>query len=92
LEPGSFPEVHLFLAYTEEHVQGMQYLCDPCVKREWSSVKGLKHLPVVREFADVFPEELPGMSSERELDFTIDLKLGTEPIARIPYQMSTREL
>jgi hypothetical protein len=36
-------------------------------------VEGLEHLPVVREFADVFPEELPGMLPERELDFTIYL-------------------
>jgi hypothetical protein len=41
---------------------------------------------------DVFPEELPRMSPERELEFTIDLKLGTEPIARMPYWMSTSEL
>jgi hypothetical protein len=54
--------------------------------------EGLEHLPVVREFVDVFPEELPGMSPERELEFTIDLKLGTEPIARTPYRMSTPEL
>jgi hypothetical protein len=47
---------------------------------------------VVREFADVFLEELPGMPPERELEFTIDLKLGTKPIARTPYQMSTSEL
>jgi hypothetical protein len=40
----------------------------------------------------MFPEELPGFSPERELEFTIDLKPGTEPIARTPYQMSTPEL
>jgi hypothetical protein len=39
-----------------------------------------------------FSEELPGMPSKRELEFTIDLKPGTEPIARMPYQMSTQEL
>jgi hypothetical protein len=54
--------------------------------------EGLEHLLVVKECADVFPEELPGMSSERELGFTIDLKPGTEPIARTPYRMSTPEL
>jgi hypothetical protein len=40
----------------------------------------------------VFPEEIPGLSPEREMDFTIDLKPGTESIARKPYQMSTPEL
>ena len=54
--------------------------------------EGLEHIPVVKEFADVFPEELPGMPPERELEFTIDLKPGTEPIARTPYWMSTPEL
>jgi hypothetical protein len=54
--------------------------------------KGLEHPSVVREFADVLPKELPGMSLERELEFTMDLKPGTEPIARIPYRMSTPEL
>jgi hypothetical protein len=55
-------------------------------------VEGLEHLLVVREFADVFLEELLGMSPERELEFTIDLKLGIESIARMPYQMLTPEL
>ena len=34
--------------------------------------EGLEHLPVVREFVDVFPEELPRMPLERELEFTIN--------------------
>jgi hypothetical protein len=59
---------------------------------EKGMVEGLENLPVVREFVDVFPEELPGLSPERELEFTIDLKPGTEPIARMPYRMSTPEL
>jgi hypothetical protein len=55
-------------------------------------VEGLKHLPVMKEFVEVFLEELLGMSPERELEFTIDLKSGTEPIERMPYRMSTPEL
>jgi hypothetical protein len=47
--------------------------------------EGLEHLPVVRDFVDVFPKKLPGMPPERELEFSIDLKLGTEPITRTPY-------
>jgi hypothetical protein len=54
--------------------------------------EGLEHLPVVREFVDVFLEELLGMPPERELEFTIDLKPRTELIARTTYQMSTSEL
>jgi hypothetical protein len=55
-------------------------------------VEGLEHLPMVREFAEIFSEELLGMSKKRELEFTIDLKPGTELIARTPYRMSTLEL
>jgi hypothetical protein len=47
---------------------------------------------VVRDFVDIFPKELLGMSPERELEFTMDLKSRTEPIARMPYFMSTLEL
>jgi hypothetical protein len=36
--------------------------------------EGLENLPVVQEFVDVFPEELPGFPPKRELEFTIDLK------------------
>ena len=54
--------------------------------------EGLECLPVVKEFADVFLEDLPGMPPERELEFAIDLKPGTKPIARTPYWMSTPEL
>jgi hypothetical protein len=39
--------------------------------------EGLENLLVVREFANVFLQELPGMSLERELEFTIELKSGT---------------
>jgi hypothetical protein len=62
------------------------------VLNEKGAAEGLEHLLVVKEFVHVFPEELPGMLPERELEFTIDLKPGTEPIARTPYRMSTPEL
>jgi hypothetical protein len=51
----------------------------------------LERLPVVKEFADVFPEELPGTPPKMELEFTLDLKSGTEPISRTPYRRSTPE-
>jgi hypothetical protein len=54
--------------------------------------EGIEHLPVVREFANVFLEELPRILPKRELEFTIDIKLGIEPITRLPYRMSTPEL
>jgi hypothetical protein len=62
------------------------------VLNEKGVVEGLEHLPVVRDFTDVFLEELPGMQSERELEFTMDLRLRTEQIERTPYRMSTLKL
>ena len=52
------------------------------------------HLVRVRdnEFIDVFPEELPGLPPEREIDFGIDLLPGTEPISIPPYRMAPAEL
>jgi hypothetical protein len=48
----------------------------------------LEDIQVVQEFLDVFPEDLPRMSSERAIEFNIELQPGTTPIARAPYKMS----
>jgi hypothetical protein len=49
-------------------------------------------VPVVNEFPDVFPEELPGMPPDRDIEFVIELKPGTSPIYKTPYRMATSEL
>jgi hypothetical protein len=49
-------------------------------------------VPVVNEFPDVFPEELLGTPSDRDIEFVIELKLGTAPIYKTPYRMATPEL
>ena len=49
-------------------------------------------MSVVREYPYVFPDELPGMPPDRDVEFLIDLLPGTGPIAKIPYPMSTDEL
>ncbi|KAA0054634.1 pol protein [Cucumis melo var. makuwa] len=48
--------------------------------------------PVVREYPDVFPDELPGLLPPREVDFAIELEPGTAPISRAPYRMAPAEL
>jgi hypothetical protein len=50
------------------------------------------NIRVVRDFPDVFPEELPGMPPDREVEFIIDLLPGTAPISKRPYRMSVEEL
>jgi hypothetical protein len=52
----------------------------------------IKDIPVVCEFPDVFPEDLPGLPPEREVEFVIELKPGTTPISRRSYQMPPNEL
>ena len=49
-------------------------------------------IPVVREFPDVFPYDIAGLPPEREVEFTIDLIPGTEPISIPPYRMAPAEL
>ena len=49
-------------------------------------------IPVVREFLDVFPYDIAGLPPEREVEFTIDLILGTETISIPPYRMAAAEL
>jgi hypothetical protein len=50
------------------------------------------NIRVVRDFSDVFSEELPGMLPDREVEFVIDLLPGTAPISKRPYRMSVEEL
>ncbi|XP_070005343.1 uncharacterized protein [Nicotiana sylvestris] len=47
---------------------------------------------VVREFADVFPSDLPSMPLDHDIDFCIDLTPGTQPISIPPYCMAPKEL
>ena len=52
----------------------------------------LEGVPVVRDLLDVFPEDLPGLPPEREIDFPIDLVPGTAPISLPPYRMAPAKL
>ncbi|XP_070054523.1 uncharacterized protein [Nicotiana tomentosiformis] len=49
-------------------------------------------VPVVQEFSDVFPSNLPGMPPDRDIDFNIDLARGIQPISIPPYRMAPKEL
>ncbi|XP_070018086.1 uncharacterized protein [Nicotiana sylvestris] len=52
----------------------------------------LESVPVVNEFPDVFPDELPGIPPNKEIDFGIDVIPGTQPISIPPYRMAPTEL
>ena len=47
---------------------------------------------MVKDFPDVFPEELPGMPPDRDIEFLIELLPGTGPISKRPYRMPAKDL
>ena len=52
----------------------------------------LEDIPIVKEFSDVFPDDLPGLPPNKEIDFKIALAPRTEQISRAPYRMAPAEL
>jgi hypothetical protein len=52
----------------------------------------IKRFVVLREFQDVFLEEILGLPPKRDIDFTIDLELGAIPVSKAPYSMSVPKL
>jgi hypothetical protein len=52
----------------------------------------VKDIPVVCEYPDVFPDDLPGMPPDRDIEFIIELQPGTAPISKRPYRMPPNEL
>ncbi|KAL5538765.1 hypothetical protein UlMin_046214 [Ulmus minor] len=52
----------------------------------------IEDVPVVKEFVDVFPEELPGLPPDRAITFEINVTPGTAPISKAPYRMAPVEL
>ncbi|GJR19996.1 hypothetical protein Tco_0968523 [Tanacetum coccineum] len=57
-----------------------------------SEVKRLEDVPTVRDFPEVFPEDLPGLPPTRQVEFQIDLVPGVAPVARAPYRLTSSEL
>ena len=52
----------------------------------------IQDIPVAREFPDIFPEDLPGVPPERQVEFRIDLVPGATPIAKSPYRLAPAEM
>ncbi|GJT99925.1 putative reverse transcriptase domain-containing protein [Tanacetum coccineum] len=68
---------HLFLAYVIEKEK---------------SEKRLEDVPVIRDFPEVFPDDLPGLPPPRQVEFKIDLVSGAAPVARAPYRLAPSEM
>ncbi|GJV72045.1 putative reverse transcriptase domain-containing protein [Tanacetum coccineum] len=57
-----------------------------------SEKKRLEDVPIIRDFPDVFPEDLPGLPLTRQVEFQIDLIPGAAPVARAPYRLAPSEM
>ncbi|GKF71511.1 hypothetical protein Tco_0207625, partial [Tanacetum coccineum] len=68
---------HLFLAH---------------VIKKKSKEKRLEDVPVIRDFPEVFPKELPGLPPPRQVEFQIDLVPGAVLVARAPYRLAPSEM
>nr|GFA68921.1 putative reverse transcriptase domain-containing protein [Tanacetum cinerariifolium] len=56
-----------------------------------SKKKRLEDVLIVRDFPEVFPEDLSGLLPTRQVEFQIDLILGVAPVARAPYRLAPSE-
>ncbi|GJY14924.1 putative reverse transcriptase domain-containing protein [Tanacetum coccineum] len=57
-----------------------------------SKEKRLEDVPIVQDFPEVFPEDLPGIPPTRQVEFQIDLIPGAAPVARAPYRLAPSEM
>ena len=71
--------------------KGYEAYLDLVLNTQVSELK-IESVPVICEFTDLFPEELPGLPPEREIEFGIELVPGTTPIFILHYRMAPTEL
>ncbi|GJY21121.1 putative reverse transcriptase domain-containing protein [Tanacetum coccineum] len=62
------------------------------VMEKKSDERRLEDIPVVREFPEVFLEDLPGLPLVRQVEFQIDLMPGEAPVSRAPYRLAPSEM
>ena len=72
------------------HGQLMGWLASLTLEEEAKQELGLPR--AICEYEDVFSDKLPGLPSYRDIDFTIELHVGTSPISMTPHRMTNVEL
>ncbi|GJU87459.1 putative reverse transcriptase domain-containing protein [Tanacetum coccineum] len=68
--------------------RGCQVFMIQVTEKKKSDEKRLEDIPIVKEFPEVFPEDLPGLPPVRQVEFQIDLIPGAAPVARAPYRLA----
>ncbi|GKD45763.1 putative reverse transcriptase domain-containing protein [Tanacetum coccineum] len=69
--------------------KAQEYMAKGC---QSSERKQIEDVPIVRDFPEVFPEDLPGLPPARPVEFQIDLIPGAAPVARAPYRLAPSEM
>lgn len=52
----------------------------------------MEDIPIVCEYPDIFPDDLPGLPPSHQVEFKIGLVPGTTPIAKSPYRLAPSEM
>ncbi|XP_057439895.1 uncharacterized protein LOC130731637, partial [Lotus japonicus] len=91
-----FPDSDLFEYLSINHIsaslsEGTQKYFS-LLSLEGKKESNIQGIPVVRDFADVFPGDVPGLPPVRDVEFVIDIVPGTGPISIAPYRMAPAEL
>jgi hypothetical protein len=90
-------DISAHLVHLNSPIYGKVFLLLPPIACLQASVyaivaKRLDEIPVVREYPDMFPDDLPGMPPDRVIEFKIELQLGTAPVYKRSYPMARNEM
>ncbi|GJV96530.1 putative reverse transcriptase domain-containing protein [Tanacetum coccineum] len=80
---------------TQKYInQGCQVFLIQMMKEEETEIpeRRIEDVPIVRDFPEVFPEELPGLPPTHQVEFHIELIPGAAPVARAPYRLAPAEM
>nr|GEV78244.1 hypothetical protein [Tanacetum cinerariifolium] len=79
-------------------IKARKYIYNGCelflaqVTKQVLNLKRLEDVPVIQDFPEVFPEELPRLPPPRQVEFRIDLIPGVAPVARAPYRLAPSKM
>nr|GFA22339.1 putative reverse transcriptase domain-containing protein [Tanacetum cinerariifolium] len=76
----------------KKYVDRGSYLFVAQVVEKEPAERRLEDVPVICEFPDVFPEDLPGLPPPRKVEFEIELFSGAAPMARVPYRLAPSKM
>ncbi|GJV93325.1 hypothetical protein Tco_1541138 [Tanacetum coccineum] len=82
---------HIYAVKDVDQAQGPNVVTAHVTEKE-KSKKRLEDVPVICDFLEVFPDDLPGLPPSRQIEFKIDLVSGAAPVTRAPYRLAPSEM